>query len=78
MPCQNKPAHRRRISHQIDLFAEKPQTPGRGLFSRRTVRSIGGGHAAHHIEVRHNQGQSEARPRRGPAQRDVGLHERQI
>ena len=27
MPCQNKPAHRRRISHQIDLFAENPQTP---------------------------------------------------
>ncbi len=27
MPCQNKPAHGRRISHQIDLFAEKPETP---------------------------------------------------
>jgi hypothetical protein len=27
MPCQNKPAHGRRISHQIDLFAEPPQTP---------------------------------------------------
>jgi hypothetical protein len=27
MPCQNKPVHQRRISHQIDFFAEKPQTP---------------------------------------------------
>jgi hypothetical protein len=27
MPSQNKPAHHRRIPHQVDLFAEKPQTP---------------------------------------------------
>jgi hypothetical protein len=27
MPCQNKPTHRRRVPHQIDLFAEKPKTP---------------------------------------------------
>jgi hypothetical protein len=41
------------------------------------VGRFGGGHPAHHLDIRHHEGRFQARPRRGPARCDAGLHERQ-
>jgi hypothetical protein len=50
---------------------------GAGAPHLALVGRFGGGDPAHHLDIRHHDGRSEARPRRGPARCDAGLHERQ-